>query len=1461
MCALVALFGLAGNAGAATRSGGTGTDPWVASELPDYSPGDTVSLIGGSWQPGESVHVVVNDDAGQTWSRTVDLTADANGGIGDSFTLPDWFVATYSVTATGATSGTATSSFTDGNVRARVAGGPTSASISWEKFNGNATCSGSPSSTGSGTVGTGTTGLGIPSGVDAGQSARLTAPALTGFTFSAWSGAASSSSTTVCVPGSNANQIDMVATYAPGMNTTTVAQNKTATYGDASATLTTTVTPASGSAVNSGTVTFTINGTSITSGTVSGGSASASFSLAGVQAGSYAIAATYNAGSGFNGSNNSGQTPAPTLTIAKAGSSTTVTCAAGPFVYNGLAKTPCSATVTGAGGLNQSLSVSYSDNVHAGTTTASASYAGDANHNPSSDSETFIIDKADSTTTVACAAGPFVYNGSAQTPCSASATGAGGLNQSLAVSYGNNINAGTATASATFAGDANHTGSSGSTSFRIDKASSTTTVSCPSGPFVYNGSAQTPCSANVTGAGGLEQSLTVDYGDNLHAGTATASASFAGGANHTHSSDSTSFTIDKREVTASITAADKTYDGSDEAEITSCSLESATDSHGVVSPDAVDCTASNGHFADANAGKGKAVNADVVLTGTAKYDYQLTTGTVSTSATLEKADLEISAVADSKTYDGTTDSSGTPTVSGLQGGDSVDGLAQRFQSKNVLGAGNSTLEVSAYSVHDGNSGGNYEIHTHAAAGTISAKGLTISGVTANDKTYDGTDAATVDWGGANLSGVVTGDDVAIDHAAYDARFDDRQVGSDKPVTVTGVALSGGDAGNYTVSEPSDLKADVGQARLDIYAAADSKTYDGTTDSSGNPTVGSGQVKGNDSVDGLSQAFQSKNVLGPGNSTLGVTDYAVHDGNSGGNYDVHTHTAAGTIGAKALTVTGAEANNKTYDGTASATADFSGASLAGVVSGDSVAIDHSGYSASFADKNVGTDKPVTVTGVALSGDDASNYTVSQPSELKADITPRAISGSFDSANKVYDGSVAAAATNRQLSGVLGSDDVGLSGGTAGFDTKNVGTGKPVTLSGAALVGADKDNYSLSSVAAALADITRRDLTVTAHGVNRTYDGTNAATVTLSTDKLAGDSVNASYGGAAFASKHAGPGKSVSVSGISISGADAGNYQLLSASAATTAEIFKRPLTVSAVADTKVYDGTTSSDETPTISLGTIAAGDTAALSQAFATKTVGSGKTLIPSGSVLDGNGGQNYAVAFLNAANGVITARNLTVSGITASDKPYDGNTSATLDVSGASLVGAVAGDGVSLGTGAATGAFTSSAPGTCAVQVSGLAIGGLDNANYTLTQPVVAACIGAWNAMGFYAPVGIGNSQFVTSPGAPPAVSPVSTTWNIAKGGSTIPLKFNLYTSRGGAERTNVADIRSFDAVKLSCTTGEGEAAVDFITTGNTSLRYDGAQFIQNWKTPSGSTDTCYRASVKFQDGSAIYAFFKLRK
>ena len=59
------------------------------------------------------MHINVNDDQGQSWSRDVDVTADADGNITDSFNLPDWFVATYAVKATGASGAVATANFTD----------------------------------------------------------------------------------------------------------------------------------------------------------------------------------------------------------------------------------------------------------------------------------------------------------------------------------------------------------------------------------------------------------------------------------------------------------------------------------------------------------------------------------------------------------------------------------------------------------------------------------------------------------------------------------------------------------------------------------------------------------------------------------------------------------------------------------------------------------------------------------------------------------------------------------------------------------------------------------------------------------------------------------------------------------------------------------------------------------------------------------------------------------------------------------------------------------------------------------------------------------------------------------------------------------------------------------------------------------------------------------------------------
>src|SRR5204862_149397 len=90
-----------------------------------------------------------------------------------------------------------------------------------------------------------------------------------------------------------------------------------------------------------------------------------------------------------------------------------------------------------------------------------------------------------------------------------------------------------------------------------------------------------------------------------------------------------------------------------------------------------------------------------------------------------------------------------------------------------------------------------------------------------------------------------------------------------------------------------------------------------------------------------------------------------------------------------------------------------------------------------------------------------------------------------------------------------------------------------------------------------------------------------------------------------------------------------------------------------------------------------------------------------------------------------ITGKALTVSGITASNKLYDGNTTATLNTTSAALVGIVSGDTVTLGTGSAAGAFVTAAVGTGkTVTVSGLTIGGASTGNYTLTPPTTTADI-----------------------------------------------------------------------------------------------------------------------------------------
>jgi hypothetical protein len=156
------------------------------------------------------------------------------------------------------------------------------------------------------------------------------------------------------------------------------------------------------------------------------------------------------------------------------------------------------------------------------------------------------------------------------------------------------------------------------------------------------------------------------------------------------------------------------------------------------------------------------------------------------------------------------------------------------------------------------------------------------------------------------------------------------------------------------------------------------------------------------------------------------------------------------------------------------------------------------------------------------------------------------------------------------------------------------------------------------------------------------------------------------------------------------------------------------------------------------------------------------------------------------------------------------------------------------------------------------------------VARPQGSACdVGAFeleatapvHATGFYPPIGESNSVFAPD-GMAPSPGP-DTVWNLATGGSTIPLRFNLYAYDGGPEITSTADI-VFDVTTVVCPSGtEGEDPVDFTTTGSTSLRYDEAEglFIQNWQTRRTGRDTCYLVSVSFADDAALFAFVRLHR
>ncbi|MFN6104224.1 MAG: beta strand repeat-containing protein, partial [Planctomycetaceae bacterium] len=121
-------------------------------------------------------------------------------------------------------------------------------------------------------------------------------------------------------------------------------------------------------------------------------------------------------------------------------------------------------------------------------------------------------------------------------------------------------------------------------------------------------------------------------------------------------------------------------------------------------------------------------------------------------------------------------------------------------------------------------------------------------------------------------------------------------------------------------------------------------------------------------------------------------------------------------------------------------------------------------------------------------------------------------------------------------------------------------------------AGSTNYAAASAEDTFA-ITAQVLTVTATATSRVYNGTDVATVTLDDDRVAGDELTISYTSATFDTKNVGNGKTVTVTGLSLSGPDSGNYILAETEITTTADITAKSITGQFTAESRTYDATT------------------------------------------------------------------------------------------------------------------------------------------------------------------------------------------------------------------------------------------------------------------------------------------------
>ena len=247
--------------------------------------------------------------------------------------------------------------------------------------------------------------------------------------------------------------------------------------------------------------------------------------------------------------------------------------------------------------------------------------------------------------------------------------------------------------------------------------------------------------------------------------------------------------------------------------------------------------------------------------------------------------------------------------------------------------------------------------------TITQKEVTVSGITASNKTYDGNTSATLDCTGATITGKVGSDDLTV---TATGTFADANVGSGKTVTISDITLGGSSAANYTLAasgNQTSTTADITAASFTPVVTLSGWTYG----SPNSPSVGETNTSGGT----VTYYYKTGDAEW---TTTQPTDVGTHKVKASiaasGNYAAAESSPVDfTITQKEVTVSGITASNKTYDGNTTATLVYTSVSIDGKVGEDDLTVTATG---TFDNANVGSGKTVTISDITLGGSSVANY---------------------------------------------------------------------------------------------------------------------------------------------------------------------------------------------------------------------------------------------------------------------------------------------------------------------------------------------------------------------------------------------------------------------------------------------------------------------------------------------------------